>query len=124
VSALLSTMDVLVAPSEEAFGLSVIEALAAGLSVLYITCPSLDDLPVGSAPGAHRLPADPDAIRCARRCGTERKAPPAAATGARPLRHRRVAARVSAFYERLTGLAPHKQANIREEQSWPAQPIS
>ncbi len=64
VPGLLSTMDVLVAPSpEETFGLNVIEALAAGLPVLYVACPALDDLPSGSAPGAHRLPAGPDAIQ-------------------------------------------------------------
>lgn len=54
---LLSAMDVLAAPSaEEAFGLAVLEALAAGLPVLYSTCPAVDDLPPGSAPGARRVP--------------------------------------------------------------------
>ncbi|MFE0388839.1 glycosyltransferase [Streptomyces bungoensis] len=53
---LLSAMDVLAAPSaEEAFGLAVLEALAAGLPVLYTTCPAVDDLPPGSAPGARRV---------------------------------------------------------------------
>ncbi|MEU8340911.1 glycosyltransferase [Spirillospora sp. NPDC048832] len=54
----LAAMDVLAAPSaQEAFGLGVLEALAAGLPVRYTACPALDDLPPGSAPGALRVPA-------------------------------------------------------------------
>ena len=50
VGAMLSAMDLLVASSrEETFGLSVIEALANGLPVLYTTCPALDGLDVGRA---------------------------------------------------------------------------
>jgi glycosyltransferase involved in cell wall biosynthesis len=64
VPGLMSAMDVLVATStEETFGLTVIEALAAGLPVRYVTCPAIDDLPAGSAPGARRLPANPSLIR-------------------------------------------------------------
>ncbi|MFF9869263.1 glycosyltransferase [Streptomyces sp. NPDC013953] len=52
---LLSAMDVFVSASaDEAFGLAVVEALAAGLPVLYAACPALDDLPPGRAPGARR----------------------------------------------------------------------
>ncbi|MFJ8310899.1 MULTISPECIES: glycosyltransferase [unclassified Streptomyces] len=51
----LSAVDCLASPSdEEAFGLAVVEALAAGLPVAYVTCPAIDDLPPGSAPGALR----------------------------------------------------------------------
>ncbi|MBL1080592.1 glycosyltransferase [Streptomyces actinomycinicus] len=57
--ALASAMDVLAAPSpEEAFGLAVVEALAAGLPVRYTSCPALEDLPSGAAPGALRVPCD------------------------------------------------------------------
>ncbi|WP_175412827.1 glycosyltransferase [Streptomyces sp. TRM64462] len=54
--ALLAAMDGFVSPSaDEAFGLAVVEALAAGLPVRYVTCPALDDLPPGDAPGARRI---------------------------------------------------------------------
>ncbi|MET9803364.1 glycosyltransferase [Streptomyces sp. NPDC006368] len=53
---LLSAMDVFVSTSaDEAFGLAVVEALAAGLPVRYVACPALDDLPPGEAPGARRI---------------------------------------------------------------------
>ncbi|MET9362133.1 glycosyltransferase [Streptomyces sp. NPDC006632] len=53
--ALLSAVDCLASPSgEEAFGLAVVEGLAAGLPVAYVTCPAIDDLPPGSVPGALR----------------------------------------------------------------------
>ncbi|MFJ8823629.1 glycosyltransferase [Streptomyces sp. NPDC102467] len=58
--ALLSAMDVLASPSvDEAFGLAVVEALACGLPVLYVTCPAVDDLPAGTAPRAVRVPCLP-----------------------------------------------------------------
>ncbi|MGQ4415503.1 glycosyltransferase, partial [Streptomyces sp. SAS_269] len=54
--ALTSAMDVLAAPSpEEAFGLVVVEALAAGLPVRYASCPAIEDLPPGAAPDALRV---------------------------------------------------------------------
>jgi glycosyltransferase involved in cell wall biosynthesis len=54
--ALLSAMDVFVSTSQdEAFGLAVVEALAAGLPVLHVTCPALQDLPAEAAPGARRI---------------------------------------------------------------------
>jgi glycosyltransferase involved in cell wall biosynthesis len=57
--ALLAAMDVFVSTShDEAFGLAVIEALAAGLPVLHVTCPALQDLPSGDAPGARRITGD------------------------------------------------------------------
>ncbi|MEU7564485.1 glycosyltransferase [Streptomyces fradiae] len=54
--ALLSAMDLFVSPSaDEAFGLAVVEALAAGLPVRYAACPALDDLPPHEAPEARRI---------------------------------------------------------------------
>ncbi|SEC62111.1 glycosyltransferase [Streptomyces sp. TLI_105] len=53
---LLSAMDVFVSTSpDEAFGLAIVEALAAGLPVLYVACPAIDDLPPDAAPGARRI---------------------------------------------------------------------
>ncbi len=50
VAAMLSAMDLFVAASkQETFGLSVLEALANGMPVLYTTCPALDGLDVSRA---------------------------------------------------------------------------
>ncbi|WP_424213278.1 glycosyltransferase [Streptomyces sp. BI20] len=70
VPELLSAMDVFVSPSkEEAFGLAVLEALAAGLPVLHVTCPAVDDLPPEEAPGALRIGPDAGALeRALREC--------------------------------------------------------
>lgn len=58
--ALLAAMDVLASPSpEEAFGLAVVEGLAAGLPVLYVRCPAVEDLPPEAATGALRVAGDP-----------------------------------------------------------------
>jgi glycosyltransferase involved in cell wall biosynthesis len=52
----LSALDVLVAPAtEETFGLAVLEALAAGLPVLYTCAPAVADLPAQAAPRARRV---------------------------------------------------------------------
>ncbi|WP_435974326.1 glycosyltransferase [Streptomyces sp. Qhu_M48] len=53
---LLAAMDVFVSTSpDETFGLAVVEALAAGLPVLYVACPAIDDLAPDAAPGARRI---------------------------------------------------------------------
>ncbi|GHE70349.1 glycosyltransferase [Streptomyces capitiformicae] len=59
---LASAMDVLASPSpEESFGLAVVEGLAAGLPVLYASCPAVEDLPPRLAAGAHQVRGGADA---------------------------------------------------------------
>ncbi|WP_405658969.1 glycosyltransferase [Streptomyces sp. NBC_01166] len=56
ISAVLSAVDTFVSASrEESFGLAVVEALAAGLPVVYAACPAIEDLPTGRVPGATRI---------------------------------------------------------------------
>ncbi|MFF8831728.1 glycosyltransferase [Streptomyces sp. NPDC015131] len=92
---LLSAMDVFVSASdEEAFGLAIVEALAAGLPVRYVVCPALDDLPPGLAPGALRIGGTVAEVAAAlAEAGRERLPVPAAvhhydiARSARRLQH-------------------------------------
>ncbi|MDH6115136.1 glycosyltransferase involved in cell wall biosynthesis [Kitasatospora sp. MAP12-15] len=59
VSRLLTALDVLAAPSiVETFGLSLLEALAAGLPVVYTSGPSLAELPRHYAGHAYYSPSD------------------------------------------------------------------
>ncbi|MEU2059434.1 glycosyltransferase [Streptomyces sp. NPDC013455] len=84
--ALASAMDVLAAPCpEEAFGLAVVEGLAAGLPVRYGSCPALEDLPAGAAPDAVRVPCDAGAY--ARALAGVRAAGPGPRTAADAARH-------------------------------------
>ncbi|MFC8147627.1 glycosyltransferase [Streptomyces paradoxus] len=59
---LTSAMDLLASPStEEAFGLAAVEALAAGLPVLYASCPAIEDVRPSDAAGARRVRGGPEA---------------------------------------------------------------
>jgi glycosyltransferase involved in cell wall biosynthesis len=81
IPGLLAAMDLFVSVSaEEAFGLAVVEALAAGLPALYTACPAVEDLPAEDAPGARRidLPELPAALAAEHRAGPRRLAAPAA----------------------------------------------
>lgn len=75
VADLLCAVDVLVSPSwDETYGLAVVEALAAGLPVVFAACPALDALPE-PPPWAHPLAttgASPEAEQDALRAGVER----------------------------------------------------
>ncbi|AUG80296.1 hypothetical protein CFP65_5599 [Kitasatospora sp. MMS16-BH015] len=105
---LLAAMDVLAAPStEETFGLTVLEALAAGLPVRHSACPALDELPAEAAPGAERIDSDTAAYTAAlcelwSRRSTPLPQPPAVA-------HydiARIADGLAQLYDRLRPVAP------------------
>lgn len=81
---LTSAMDVLASPCpEETFGLAVVEALAAGLPVRYVSCPAVEDLPPEAAEGARRVSGGAAsfarALTEARALGPRDRTPPAAA---------------------------------------------
>lgn len=99
---LLTTMDVLAAPSRtETFGMALIEALAAGLPVRWSSGPALSELPPEAAPGAVRVRSDPAAYAAElaglRQCRTPLPQPAA-------VRHydiARLAPLVAELYDRL-----------------------
>ncbi|ARP70298.1 glycosyl transferase [Streptomyces pluripotens] len=103
--ALTSAMDVLASPSpEEAFGLAVVEGLAAGLPVRYSSCPALEDLPPETAPDAMRVPCDADTY--ARALATVRTTPPGPRVAPEAARHyciTRSAARLMDVYTAALG---------------------
>ncbi|MEU8467915.1 glycosyltransferase [Streptomyces sp. NPDC029006] len=117
--ALASAMDVLAAPSpEEAFGLAVVEALAAGLPVRYTSCPALDDLPPGAAPDALRVPCDADAY--ARALAGVRAAGPGPRTAPEAARHyciTRSAARLMDVYTATLARTVPKSRSPQEVSS-------
>jgi glycosyltransferase involved in cell wall biosynthesis len=101
VAAMLSALDLFVASSaQEAFGLSVLEALANGLPVLYTTCPALRGLDVDRA---HQVPGTVGGLRTA--LATEVAAGPGERQSAPAVAEKygieAVTARIDALYERL-----------------------
>ncbi|MGW0282147.1 glycosyltransferase [Streptomyces sp. NPDC003236] len=114
--ALTSAMDVLAAPStEEAFGLAVVEALAAGLPVRYASCPAVEDLPPEAAPDALRVTGGADAY--ARALAGVRAAGPGPRTAPEAPRHyciTRSAARLMDVYTAaLAGTFPRPRSPER-----------
>ncbi|MGW5354549.1 glycosyltransferase [Streptomyces sp. NPDC004031] len=114
VPGVLAAADLFVSPSaEEAFGLAAVEALAAGLPVLYAACPAIEDLPPQDAPGASRTGGSAEEIAAAigrqRRAGPVRLAVPAAVA------HYHIANtadRVLALYAVALGSARKKAAPV------------
>jgi glycosyltransferase involved in cell wall biosynthesis len=99
-------MDVFVSTSaDEAFGLAIVEALAAGLPVRYVACPALDDLPPGEVPGARRIGGSvPEVTAALESVPRERFAVPAAV---RRYDIAHSARRLMSLYDRLHHTAPH-----------------
>ncbi|MCZ7413449.1 MULTISPECIES: glycosyltransferase [unclassified Streptomyces] len=120
--ALLAAMDVFASPSrEEAFGLAVLEALAAGLPVRHVTCPAVDELPATAAPGARRIgPGVPELVaelRALRAANPPRQPVPAAV---RRYDVARGAERLTAVYEAVLRRTSRPQRAARP----PSQPAS
>ncbi|MEV7088484.1 glycosyltransferase [Streptomyces sp. NPDC093085] len=111
---LLAAMDAFVSTShDEAFGLAVVEALAAGLPVLHVACPALQDLPPESAPGARRIsgsvPGLTEELRRLRDLGPHRHPVPPA------VHHydiaRSAAALMAVYASALGGMSPTREAS-------------
>jgi glycosyltransferase involved in cell wall biosynthesis len=101
VAAMLSAIDLFVASSkQETFGLSVLEALANGMPVLYTTCPALDGLGVDRAV---QVPGTAEGLREA--MAAELRAGPRARKSAPAIREAygidAVTRRIDDLYERL-----------------------
>ncbi|BCL30534.1 glycosyltransferase [Streptomyces aurantiacus] len=102
--ALTSAMDILASPSaEEAFGLAVVEALAAGLPVLYVSCPAVDDLPSAAAPAARRVQGGVDSfVRALRQAHAQGPGPRSAPDAAHHYSIARSADRLMDIYTAAT----------------------
>ncbi|MEW2518837.1 glycosyltransferase [Actinacidiphila alni] len=130
--ALLAAMDVFVSASrEESFGLAMVEALAAGLPVLHMACPAIEDLPPAAAPGARRIGTDVRDLVAALHTHYARHTGPHAGpdAGARRLpvpaavdsyHIARTAERVHALYAAATGTGPGPDSGAHVSEDIPA----
>ncbi|MFR9728207.1 glycosyltransferase [Saccharopolyspora sp. MS10] len=100
VSAMLSALDLFVASSkQETFGLSVLEALANGMPVLYTTCPALEGVHTDRA---RQVPGDVDGMREALAAEVTDRRPRGDVPAIRELYGiEAVTARIDDLYERL-----------------------
>ncbi|MEV6834364.1 glycosyltransferase [Streptomyces sp. NPDC051133] len=113
--ALTSAMDVLASPSpEEAFGLAVVEGLAAGLPVRYTSCPALEDLPYEAAPGAVRVPSGAGAF--ARALAEVRAAGPGPRTAPEAARHYCITRSAARLMDVYTAALAHTSARVPTPQ--------
>ncbi|MBF9071334.1 glycosyltransferase [Streptacidiphilus fuscans] len=129
VPALLGAMDVLAAPSDgETFGLALVEALAAGLPVLWSSGPALTELPVMdqralTRQGSARTEPKPQAYAAAldRLRGTraDHRDPPRAVVTRYDIA--RLAPRVAAVYAEAVG-EPGRLPSERHPAELPAAP--
>jgi glycosyltransferase involved in cell wall biosynthesis len=112
VSGMMSAFDLFVAASvQETFGLSVLEALAGGLPVLYTTCPALDGIQTESARLVEgTVPALAAEIRKEVEAGSRSRAADAAV-------HDRysvdaMAARIDDLYEQVAARHPRRSRRV------------
>ena len=120
VGAMLSAMDLLVAPSrEETFGLSVVEALANGIPVLYTTSPALDGLKTSRA---RQIPGTVAGIRdaMATEVSAGRRERTPEPTVEAEYNVRAVVARIDDLYERLAAQRSSRRKAARAPSRTPA----